>query len=50
MFRKIEDVIRSKPATAESERADWTGETKQAQFQGARAEDSRRVSFGKRKG
>lgn len=47
MFRKIEDVIRSKPQTAETARADWQGETARAKFEGAAQADKARVTFGR---
>lgn len=49
-MRKIADLIRSAPRTAESERADWQGETAQARFQGAAQFDRapHPVAFGKK--
>lgn len=48
MIRPIEQVIRSKAQTVESERANWTGETARAKFEGAAQADKARVSFGRK--
>lgn len=49
---RLADLIRSAPMTADSERADWTGATAKAQFQGAAQADRHAVlgvTFGKRR-
>lgn len=49
---RFADLIRSAPRTAESERADWTGQTDRAKFEGAAQADRHAVAgvtFGKRR-
>lgn len=36
---RLQDMIRSTPRTAESERSDWTGETAKAKYEGAAQAD-----------
>lgn len=49
---RLRDLIRCAPATEESERAEWTGETQRAKFQGAANTDRAALQsapvFGKR--
>lgn len=54
MQRQFSDLIRCAPRTAETERADWQGETQAAKLQGMRAakggsmQSVARASFGRK--
>lgn len=51
---RLADLIRSAPRTAETERADWTGESDRARYEGAAQADRgygspSRATFGKKR-
>lgn len=50
-MRPISQIIKARPVTVETARADWEGRTQAAQFQGAAQADKAQVSavvFGKK--